>query len=134
MQTESDTSSFKLEGLITEKSFFPGEMPVASEGNFLLKNTSSKPVAVHIREVFFLENAEMQKIKNFSIYSSDRELENPFTVDADATLRFRITYPFRNIKINSKQKYHVYLKTEFNEEIYEAKSELIFVIETNKSF
>ena len=134
MQNENDTSNFELEGVTTEQSFLPEEMPVASEGNFLVKNTSSKSATIYLQEVFFKENTELQPIRDFSIYSDDKELENPFTVDPGSNLRFRVTYPFRNIKVNSKLTYHVYLKAEINGKAYEAKAELIFMVEDNKSF
>jgi hypothetical protein len=121
--------NIKFEGIQVEQSFLRNETQTASEANFILENNSSQPVSVEIIKVNFHDGNKEENIKVFYLYSGDNELKNPFNVNGNSAVNFRITFPFRNIQIKLGNQYEVSATASIDGKTQLATSRLNFVEE-----
>jgi hypothetical protein len=121
--------NIKFEGIQVEQNFLRNETQTASEANFILENNSSQPVTVEIIKVNFHDGNKEENIKVFYLYSGDNELKNPFNVNGNSAVNFRITFPFRNIQIKLGNQYEVSATASIDGKTQLATSRLNFVEE-----
>jgi hypothetical protein len=118
-----------FQGETVEYNFFPGELPVASEGKFHIRNDSSKAVNVEIKKVLFVEGGVEEIIEDFFMYHMDDDLDNPFSLEHNAQISFRITFAFREVLPSQNISYQIKIIAEIDDTSYEAFSDLDFTIE-----
>jgi hypothetical protein len=113
-----------VEGKPVDYIFFPGEQPLVSHGEFRFENKTSKAKTCAIKACAFSENGALVPVESFWIYAGETLLEREVTLPATSELRFRVTFPAREVHVGSRFKYEVRLTVECQGKHYVAASKV----------
>jgi hypothetical protein len=126
---KTNNMNIRFEGVAVQQSFLPNEAHVASEAKFILENKLSQPVKVDIKNVFFVDGNKKENIEKYHLYANDNELNNHFTLKENTSLKFRITFPNRNIHIKVGNNFELGVSALINGKEFNTNSKLNFVVE-----